>query len=50
MTKPFYNLGQLWFTLTLCMPMDFSIKFHTVKSGWSIVYIEGPKIILIFIL
>ena len=26
--------------LTLCRSMEFSIKFDTVKSGWSIVYIE----------
>ena len=24
--------------------MDFSIKFHTVKSGWSIVFIEGLQV------
>ena len=26
--------------------MDFSIKFDTVKSGWSIVYIEGSQVII----
>ena len=26
----------MWYQL-----MEFSIKFDTVKSGWSIVYIEG---------
>ena len=26
--------------------MEFSIKFDTVKSGWSIVYIEGSKVII----
>ena len=25
--------------------MDFSIKFETFKSGWSIIYIEGSKVI-----
>ena len=27
--------------LTISLPMEFSIKLDTVKSGWSIVYIEG---------
>ena len=27
-------------------PMEFSIKLDTVKSGWSIVYIEGLHIII----
>ena len=26
--------------------MDFPIKLHTVKSGWSIVYIEGSQVII----
>ena len=26
--------------------MEFSIKFHTVKSGWSMVYIEGLQAII----
>ena len=30
--------------LTLLGPMEFSIKLHTIKSGWSIVYIEGSQI------
>ena len=31
--------------LTLFVPMEFSIKFDTVKSGWSIVfYIEGSQV------
>ena len=38
-------LSQLYI-LTLLRPMEFSIKFHTVKSGWSIVYIEGLHIII----
>ena len=25
--------------------MDFSIKFHIVYSGWSIVYMEGSQVI-----
>ena len=31
---------------TLFRPMEFSIKLHTVKSGWSIVYIEGSHVII----
>ena len=26
--------------------MEFSIRFDTVRSGWSIVYIEGPQVII----
>ena len=26
--------------------MEFSIKFDTVKSGWSIVYFEGSQVII----
>ena len=29
--------------LTLFKPMEFSIKLHTIKSGWSIVNIEGSN-------
>ena len=32
--------------LTLFRPMEFSIKLHAIKSGWSIVYIEGLQIII----
>ena len=32
---------------TLCVPMELSIKFDTVKSGWSIVYIEGSQVNII---
>ena len=24
--------------------MEFSIKFDTIKSGWSIIYIEGSEV------
>ena len=34
------------YTLTLFRPIEFSIKLHTIKSGWSIVYIEGSPIII----
>ena len=33
--------GKLIFTLF--RPMEFSIKLHTIKSGWSVVNIEGSK-------
>ena len=26
--------------------MEFSINFHTVKSGWSIIYIKGSKVVI----
>ena len=32
---------QNWRQLTLLGPMETSIKLHTLKSGWSIVYLEG---------
>ena len=32
--------------LTLCILMEFSIVYFKVKSGWSIVYIEGAHIII----
>ena len=32
--------------LTLLRPMDFFIKFDTVKPGWSIVYIEGSQVVI----
>ena len=28
--------------------MDISIKLHTIKSGWSIVYIEGSQVLIFF--
>ena len=31
---------------TLFEPMEFSIKLDTIKSGWSIVYIEGSQVII----
>ena len=30
--------------------MEFPIKLNTVKSGWSIVYIEGSQVIIIIII
>ena len=32
---------------TLLGPMEFSITLHTIKSGWSIVYIEGSRQVII---
>ena len=26
--------------------MEFSIKLHTIESGWSIVYIEGSQVVI----
>ena len=34
--------------LTHLRPMGFSIKFDSVKSGWSVVYIEGIQVIIFF--
>ena len=31
---------------TLFGPIEFPIKFDTIKSGWSIVYIEGKRVII----
>ena len=39
---PFLFIGQL----TRVRPMDFPIKFDTVKSGWSVVYIEGSQVMI----
>ena len=33
--------------LTLFVPKEFPIKFDTVKSGWSIIYIEGSQVIIL---
>ena len=30
--------------ITIFRPMEFSIKLHTIESGWSIVYIEVPQV------
>ena len=32
--------------LTFLTSMEFSIKFDTVESGWSIIYIEGSHVII----
>ena len=50
--KKLYTQCTYWvhFGLTLCVPMEFPIKFNTVKSGWSIVYIEGSQMIIYFFL
>ena len=37
---------EFCFCLTLLRPMGFSIKFDTVKSRWSIGYIEGLQVII----
>ena len=33
--------------LTLLRPMEYSIKLYAIKSGWSIVYIEGSQVIIL---
>ena len=35
-----------YLSLTLCTPIDFSIQFNTVKSGWCSIHIEGPQVII----
>ena len=37
---PFFQNAKL----TLLRPMEFSVKFDTVKSGLSITYIEGSQV------
>ena len=31
---------------TLCDPMEFPIKFDTIKAGWPIAYIEESPVII----
>ena len=33
--------------LALFRPMEFSIELHKIKSGWSILYIEGPHVVIL---
>ena len=40
------NIISQYLSLTLCRPIEFSIQFNKVKSGWSIIYIEGPQVII----
>ena len=40
------ELSIFYFTQTLFVPMEFPIKFDTVMSGWSIVYIKGSQVII----
>ena len=35
-----------YFSLTLCVSMKFPIKLNTIKSEWSIIYIEVPQVII----
>ena len=41
-----FFLSPLVCNLTILRPIDFPIKFDTVKSGWFIVYIEGLQVII----
>ena len=34
------------YRLTLLGLMEYSVKLDTVKSGWSIIYIEGSQVII----
>ena len=38
--------AELQVALSILRPMEFSIKFNTVKSGWSIIYIEWLQAII----
>ena len=40
------NIETFVISLTLCVQMEFPINLDTLKSGWSIVYSEGPKNII----
>ena len=46
--EPWRDAAFSWHVhlVTLFRPMEFCIKLHTIKSGWSIFYIEGSKDIL----
>ena len=33
-------------SLTICVPMDYSIWFYTIYLGWSSVYMEGSQVII----
>ena len=46
MGKSLHNTVKLF---THFVPMEFPIKFDTFKSGWSIVYIEGSQVIIVFL-
>ena len=39
------DLGKIIAKLTLYRPMEFSLKPFAIKSGWSIVFIEGSQVI-----
>ena len=37
-----------YYSLTLLGTMEFSIKFDTVKPGWSFVYIGVSSLVIVF--
>ena len=39
----YYSISKL---LTLLRPMEFSVQFDTVNSGWSFVYIDESYVII----
>ena len=40
------SIHKCYRPLTLLGTMEFSIHLPTVKSGWSMVYIEGSQVII----
>ena len=43
MTRPL----TVWFNIIIvCRQISFSVKFDTVKLGWSIVYFKGSQYII----
>ena len=47
---PTMEAGLLTMLVNAFRPVEFSIKFGTVKSGWYIVYIEGFQDIMCFLI
>ena len=43
---PSFLINNRKLPLTLCRRTDLTIKFNAIKSGWSILYIEGTQVIL----
>ena len=42
--NPKYQLIKKFWPLSPFVPMEFPIKFDTVKSGWFIVYLSGHRL------
>ena len=41
------KVSKLFHIITLFRPMEYSIKLHTIKRGWYIVYIEGSQVMIL---